>query len=219
MSVTLGGNGSPTDAGDISPEFAGKTFEEFKKFVTKQFHATYGRYENNSGTLFFEVYHSETAPDGYPDETGVRWRKGLVGKEDEAEDEVIMVPTAITRYADIVGRGYTRIFKGVTEGDMENGRERLRVQMSAPAREGLLGTYRRGDSFVRVSEYKKGEYSLERGCGLIVNEGRHGLNETEFRGALAAILDEGFSMDGDGAAVSADIGSALDFLSGAMGGK
>lgn len=202
MSVTLGGNGDnkQKDAGEISPEFAGMTLEEFKRVVTEQFHDVYGRYENTSGTLFFEVYHSERRPEGYPEETGVRWRKGVVGRESEAEDMVVIVPAAMQLYSETVYKGYTRVFKGVTEGDMEKGREKLLVGRSAAARDGLLGLYYRGDSFVRVSEYVKGEYSIERGIySTVVNEAAHGLSEDALRRTLEELRGEGFARDGEGA--------------------
>ncbi len=182
------------DAGEIAKEFEGLSIEEFKKMLIQKFFCVYGRYENYSRKLFFELYHSGKTKDGEPLEGSVVWRKGEV--DGEVEEEVLERPDAIKRFTGTLEKGYTRVFKGVTREEVEKETAIHLSKRTALAREKALGIYYKGKSFFRLAEYTIGLYSVEKGYDGALFSGQHQLTEAEARCELAFALAEGYVREG-----------------------
>jgi hypothetical protein len=183
--------GKLSEAANLGEDFEGLTPEQIKEKILSQFHVTYGRYENVSGTMFFEMCH---APN--PDQSGmVHWRKGI--KSEITEDEIIDRETAIKRFIVAQQKGYQRTIEALTEEDLTRERSRMESNRSSLDREGLLTTFHKGKEFIRIKEYSKGLYSIERGYNGSVIEATHNQTETSVRAELDFAKDDGFFKEGE----------------------
>lgn len=178
--------------GNIGEEFEGLTPEQIKAKVIEHFSKVYGRYENVSGKMWAEVYHNENASED--DVNKVIWRKGT--GDEVTEDRAVSHPEAILRFMDLVKKGYSLTFKGVTQSDIDKGNA-VRVQhLSAPQREGWLGTYHKGDHFFRISQFKADDYYIEYGYdGCTTRTSNE--NEGGARYELDVALSKGFKREGE----------------------
>jgi hypothetical protein len=182
--------GKLSEATNLGEEFEGLTAEQIKEKILSQFHTTYGRYENVSGTMFFEMCHAPAEQSGM-----VHWRKGV--RDEITEDEVIDRETAIKRFLKAQMKGYQRTIEALTEDDLSRERTRLNSQRSALDREGMLTTFYKGDEFIRVHEYTKGNYSIERGYNGTVIEASHDQTESNVRVELDFAKSEGYVKEGE----------------------
>lgn len=182
--------GKLSEAANLGEDFKGLTPEQVKEKILGQFHVTYGRYENVSGTMWFEMCHEQD-----PEKAGqVHWRKG-VGVE-VTEDEILTREQAIKRFIAAQQKGYQRVSEALTEEDLIRARERTDAERSALDREGLLAVFRKGKEYISVKEYNRGRYSIERGYDTSVFEAQHDQSETAVRVALNFAEAEGFVKEG-----------------------
>lgn len=150
--------GKVNKIGNLGKEFEGLTPDQIKAKIVQKFSESYGRYENVSGKMWAEVYHNEKSVD---DTDKVIWRKGT---GDEVTEELTLShPQAILKFMELVYKGYSLDFKGVTQSDIDKGNALRRERMTAPEREGWLGTYVKGDHFFRINTFKRDEYYIEYG--------------------------------------------------------
>lgn len=177
--------------GNLGAEFEGLTTDQIKAKIVESFSKVYGRFENVSGKMWAEVYHNEQSVD---DTDKVIWRKGT---GDEVTDDLkISHPEAILRFMELVQKGYSEVFKGTTQGDMDKGNAVLRERMSAPQREGILGNYYKGNHFFRISQFKANDYYIEYGYdGCPTRTSNE--NESGARFELDMALSKGFRRKGE----------------------
>lgn len=192
--------GKVSNAGSLGKEFEGLSVEQIKEKIVKKFSESYGRYENVSGRMWAEVYHNE----GDQTEGQVIWRKGT---DDTVTEELILThPQAILKFMELVHKGYVLDFKGVTQSDMDKGNALRREQMTAPEREGWLGTYVKGDHFFRINTFKRDEYYVEYGYDGCPTQTSIE-NEAGARFELDMAKSKGFRREGD---VEADFVNPLE---------
>lgn len=181
-----------SEVGNLGDDFKGLTLQQIKDKICEKFYVVYGRYENVSGTMWVEVYHkgSEDYSQGE-----VIWRKGTINKSELDEDEILTREVAIPKFIDLINKGYSLEFKAVTQSDMDT-QNALRIeQQSTLKREGWLGIYYRGDSFFRISQFKKDEYYIEQGYdGVTINTSFE--TEAGAKYELDMALSEGFRREG-----------------------
>ena len=182
--------GKVSNAGSLGKEFEGLSVEQIKEKIVKKFSESYGRYENVSGRMWAEVYHNE----GDQTEGQVIWRKGT---DDTVTEELILThPQAILKFMELVHKGYVLDSKGVTQSDMDKGNALRREQMTAPEREGWLGTYVKGDHFFRINTFKRDEYYVEYGYDGCPTQTSIE-NEAGARFELDMAKSKGFRREGD----------------------
>ncbi len=182
--------GKVSGVGNLGSELEGLTPEQIKSAIKEKFSKVYGRYENVSGRMWAELYHNE----GDKTEGDVIWRKGT---GDEITEELILeVPQAIMKFMELVHKGYSEEFKGVTQADIDKGNAMRKQKQSAPQREGWLGIYYKGSHFFRISQFKADDYYIEYGydgCPTrTMNE-----NEGGARYELDMALSKGFRRKGE----------------------
>jgi hypothetical protein len=181
--------GKTSEVGQLGKVFEGLTFEEIKEKIIQKFSEAYGRYENISGKMWVEVYHNE----GDKTNGNVIWRKGTL--DEVTEETILSIPQAIGRFMNMIEKGYSLSFKGVTQSDMDKGNAvRLETQ-STPKKQGLLGTYYKGGSFIRFNQFKADEYYIEYGYDSAVTRTEIE-NESGLRFELNKALANGFTRDG-----------------------
>lgn len=151
--------GKINNASNLGEALEGLTPDQIKAKIIEKFSEVYGRYENVSGRMWAELYHNE----GDRADGDVIWRKGTIGESELTEDLILTHPQAILKFMELVHKGYSEVFKAVTLSDMDK-HNALRIQsLSAPQREGWLGIYYKGDSFLRINQFKPNEYYIEYG--------------------------------------------------------
>ena len=184
--------GKLTDAGHLGEQFKDMTIEEFKDMARATFWQTYGRYESATGQMYCELEHN-----GDADHTkgSVKWRKGITNGE-VLEDEVLERDEAIPKFFELIDKGYTLAFHGITDSDFKKGFAEQAKGFSQIKRDGLLGMYVNGKKFVRVNENVDKTYSIEHGYDGLLTGAERGLNESEALAGLQKALDDGFVRDG-----------------------
>lgn len=181
--------GKVSGVASLGNELEGLTPEQIKEKVIQKLSEVYGRYENVSGKMWVELYHNE----GDRELGDVIYRRGTDNTVDE--ETILTHPQAIIKFMEMVHRGYSVVFKGVTQSDMDKGNA-MRVQrQSNLQREGLLGNYYKGNHFFRISQFKADDYYIEYGydgCPTrTMNE-----NEAGARFELDIALSKGFRREG-----------------------
>ena len=157
------------------------TPENIEALITASFPTMFGRYESTSGKMAVEMCHAS--------EGKVRWKRfehDLV-----VEEALYDYKTVIPKFKDIVEKGFQPVFKALTEEDISREHAKRRKKLSKLARLNLLGTYRKGEDFVRVNEWGHENYFVEFGYRGTVTENRKDLTADK----TLAILDE---IDADG---------------------
>jgi hypothetical protein len=185
--------GKLSDVGDMGELGKGLTLAEFKAELEKAFWQAYGRYENASGKLWIEIEHNGDADFNAG---SVKWRKGEVGNPELLEDLILERKEALVKFANLMNKGYSIVFRAVTTADFEKNNEKRLAEQSSITREGLLGTYYRGQSFFRLSEFGD-VYSAERGYDGVIMSAKHELDEAAARLELNAALEDGFRRKGE----------------------
>jgi hypothetical protein len=176
----------PTDGGITGLVELLETLKKLSKDAKDNFHTVFGRYESASGQMWVEFYHGD-APEM------VTIRKGF--DEETNVNKVVTLSEALKEYRDVASKGYSLVFKGVTQEDMDKGNaERLQKQ-SKLHREGLLGTFRNGDNFIRINEFTKGLYYIEIGSKDTTFESLE-YGELETLNLVKSYQDSGYSKDG-----------------------
>lgn len=193
--------GKVNNAGKLGAEFEGLTPEQIRQKIVQKFSESYGRYENVSGKMWAEVYHNENSVD---DTDKVIWRKGT--GDEVTEDLTLSHPQAILKFMELVYKGYSLDFKGVTQSDIDKGNALRREQMTAPEREGWLGTYVKGNHFFRINTFKRDEYYVEWGYDGCTTQ-TSVENEGGARFELDMAKSKGFRREGD---VEADFVNPLE---------
>lgn len=175
--------------------FEGLTPEQMKQLMIDRFHEAYGRYENVSGSMYIELCHADAEENGAGH---VHWVKGETDLTPE-EDIILSREDAIPRLMGLMQRGYKRVTEGVTQDDIDRANAIRIATKSALDREGLLGTYRKGEEWLRVKEYAKGLYSVETGYGDALSTAEHELTETSARVEIDYALQGGYKKEKRGA--------------------
>lgn len=184
--------GKVRGVGNLGKELEGLTPTQIKAKIIEKFSTVYGRYENVSGKMWAEIYHNE----GDTTEGQVIWRKGTIGQTDFTEDLILSHPHAILKFMELVHKGYSVEFKGVTQADMDKGNAMRLQSQSAPQREGWLGIYYKGEHFFRISEFKAGDYYIENGYDGCPTSSMNE-NESGARFELDMALSKGFRRKGE----------------------
>ena len=183
--------GKITDVVKLGEAFEGLTPEQIKEKISQKFSEAFGRYESTSGKMWVEVYHNE----GDKTAGNIIWRKGTEGKDELDEDLILDLPEALSRFYVLMNRGYTCVFRGVTQSDMDKGNDLRITKQSKPQREGWLGTYHKGSRFFRINQFKANEYYVEYGYdGMTTRTSVE--NESGARFELDMALAEGFAREG-----------------------
>lgn len=143
-------------------EYKGLSIEQIKAKMLERFYEAYGRYENVSGTMWVEITHK-----GGADYTQgeVVWRKGTIGKDELDEDVILEREAAVRKLMKLMQKGYTEVFKAITQEDLDKHNNLRLERQSTAKREGWLGTYYRNKEFIRFSEFVKDDIYIERGYG------------------------------------------------------
>lgn len=182
--------GKVSGVGKLGAELEGLTPDQIKAKIVESFSKVYGRYENVSGRMWAEVYHNE----GDQTEGQVIWRKGT--GDEITEDLILTHPQAILKFMELVHKGYSQEFIGVTQVDIDKGNAMRRQGLSAPQREGWLGIYYKGDHFFRISQFKANDYYIEYGYdGCPTRTSNE--NEGGARFELDMALSKGFKRKGE----------------------
>lgn len=146
--------------------------EGFKEYLKSRLSEAYGRWENPSGMMFFEIWHNDS-------ET-VNWRYGERMLEDGIEPEILSIGEAVSRAQDKITGGYSLKFRALTAEEMAEGRRKELESLPRAEREHLLGDYafgkfvkrfiRLGDDYAEedvysgslqaIKHYKKSEMTL-----------------------------------------------------------
>lgn len=180
--------GKIADASNFGDDFKDLSLEQIKEKLKAKFYTAYGRYSNVSGKMWLELYHN-----GGDDHTkgSVVWRRGTVGKAELDEDEILDREVAIPRFMELMRKGFSLEFNGVTKEDIEKYNALRITSQSNAQREGWLGIYYKGKSFFKVNEYSKGQFYIERGYDGITSESSIE-SEGGARFELDDALDKGF---------------------------
>lgn len=183
-----------SDPSKFIEELKGLSPAEVEAKLEAMFYITYGRYESMSGKMYFEMYHNGS--DDNPEAGMVRFKKGLTDEPEPEENLILTRTMALQRYNALVKGGFERVFKAVTQGDMDEGNAKRRHSLSNLQRENVLGTYVKADNrFVRIAQY--GElYSVERGYNGHVTSAKHDLDEQQVRDELNIVLSQNFRKPG-----------------------
>lgn len=180
--------GKITDSSSFGDEFKDLTPEQIKEKLKEKFYIAYGRYSNVSGKMWLELYHN-----GGDDHTkgSVIWKRGTVGKDVLDEDEILDREVAIPRFMELMRKGFSLDFNGVTKEDIDKYNALRITAQSNAQREGWLGIYFKGKSFFKVNEYSKGQFYIEKGYDGITSESSIE-SEGGARYELEDALDKGF---------------------------
>lgn len=192
---------------DLGKIFEGLTLEQIKQKILDEFHSTYGRYESVSGGMAFEMCHVQG------DEAKVQWRKFEDGVL--TEDLILTREEAIQRFMVKIRLGYQQVFSGVTAEDLKRENARIRADKSLLDLEGVLGTYRDRDGrYIRIKEYSKGVYTIEKGYGESLISIITDQSESATRTELEFALDAGYQKEGIGFEEPDSNTSAINILLG-----
>lgn len=159
---------------------------ELEKQITDKFPTQFGRYESVSGKVYFEIWEG--------DKGRVGWRKGEGEKVLESEE--LEYPVAIQRFSEVMNKGYLKVFSARTLAELEEERSKMDANKSVLAKTNRLGTYHKGNDFMRVSEFVKGEYFVEYGTHQSVFDSLSRLDESEALVHIDSVLADGYVKEG-----------------------
>lgn len=187
---------------ELGTDFKKMTPEEIKAKILEKFHEAYGRYENVSGQMAFEMSHA----DG---QAGmVHW----VQTENDVitEDIVIDREAAVLRFIIKQRMGYARVFEGTTDEDLRKENDRRIACKSLLDRQGLLGTYvNRQGEFLRVKEHSKGLYTIEKGYKDFLSSCQPEQTEAVAHAEIDFARDKGYVKEGEELEESGEMSDTL----------
>lgn len=169
----------------LPPKEAAK---RYKELVEQHFYKVYGRYESNSGRLFFEMYHQ--GDDDTIEQGSVVYHKGEVNKDKLEEDLILPRAKAVEVFRELTKKGYHRVFEAVTKADMDT----KRAEHANPNQD-ILGMFYDGKRFLRIDQYGD-NFSIQRGYDGRMNKAVHEQTIEQARSAVEEALSEGYYREG-----------------------
>lgn len=168
-----------------------EAIKEFNQKIRDQFPETWGLYHNVSNTLFIEVFGDNLSIN---EKSKITWRTGEI-ELGTSREETLEVDTAIMRLMEAMNHGYTPVCLAKNAEDLEKAKKILFDGYSLIKQSGKLGTYVKGDYWIRIKEYTKNIYSIESGYkGLM--EDFVDRNESDTLMLLSKIEAEGYRKEG-----------------------
>jgi hypothetical protein len=162
------------------------SLEEFEKLMLAEFHKAFGRWESSSGRVFVVVCHHS--------EGNVVWQMGTETGLDE--DTVLPIKEALPRFQKLVQGGFISVFPATTLEDVERETAKIDASKSLLARTFRVGTYRKGEHFLRVNEFQKGVYFLEYGRGMTARKQTPEATEAEALAEIRKYEAKGYVKEG-----------------------